>query len=284
MADPKTDTAFDLDDVSVVIVSVIGCEALQRIVSAFTNSGECIVSSRASGTVPHRRMAGVLSSQKRLVALVEDTVAVDENWAREAASLLSMPGIVGCAGPVLIDPKLSPRSKALALADFGRFAPKMIEGLAFGERMSGAAVRVADLPGCNMAFRRADLVAALDAVDGFVDNQVFAKLRASGGFLILSPNLTVTYSENDASAASLANRLEHGRIYSSRRLEGASLFARAVGALRSLALPIVLTGRSARHGAGMRVLYWAFLQNLAWSLGEFIGSFSARRHHLTHWS
>lgn len=284
MADPKTDTAFELDDVSVVIVSLIGGDALQRTQLAFANSGECIVSDRASGTVPQRRMAGVLSSQKRLVALVEDTVVVDEIWAREAASLLSMPGIVGCAGPVLIDPKLSPRSKALALTDFGRFVPKRLRGLVSGEDRSDAAVRAADLPGCNMAFRRADLLAALDAVDGFVDNQVFAKLRASGGSLILSPNLTVTYSENDASATSLANRLEHGRIYSSRRLEGASPFARAVGALRSLALPIVLTGRSARNGAGLRVLYWAFLQNLAWSLGEFIGSFSAHRHHLTHWS
>lgn len=155
--------------------------------------------------------------------------------------------------------------------------------MAFDEDMSGAAVGAADLPGCNMAFRRADLLAALDAADGFVDNQVFAQLRASGGSLILAPNLTVTYSENHASATSLFNRLEHGRIYSSRRLEGASPLARTIAALRSFALPIVLTARSARHGADLRVLYWLFLQNLAWSLGELMGSFSAHRHRLTHW-
>lgn len=284
MAETKADETYAVEDVCVVIVSVIGGDALLRSRSMFANAGECIVLDGASGSVPHRRMAGVLSSGKPVVALVEDSVRVDPGWTGEVARLLSIAGIVGCAGPVAIDPMLSPKSKALALADFGRFAPERVERLACGEDRFSEAVRMRELPGCNMAFRRSELLAATDAVEGFVDNQLFAELLESGGSLIVSSGLTVTYAEEHRSATSLANRLEHGRIYSSRRLEGASLLARSIGALRSLALPIVLIARSARHGAGFRVLYWAFLHSIAWSLGEFVGSFSARRHHLSQWS
>lgn len=267
-----------------IIVSVLGGNALERCRAAFTMAGECLVSERGSGSVPQRRMAAVCAAKRPIVALIEDTVTPEPDWAHEAARMLSKQGVVGCAGPVCLSPNLSARSAALALADFGRFGLRHYHRLSTGVLIDESIVSTPVLPGCNMAFRRTALLAAMDPQDGFVDQDAFSALIENGGTLAMTPTMSVTYSKDHEQATGLTNRYEHGRIYASRALEGRSPAARALAALRSLALPFVLTGRVARYRASLPVLGWALLQNGAWSLGELRGSLSTRRHQTTHWS
>lgn len=270
-------------DVSVVIISLIGGEALDRCKSAIGAAGECIVSKPGTGPIPLRRMRAVRRADRKFVAFIEDTVLPCPYWLSQITAYLECDNIVGCGGPVRIASSLSARSTALALADYGQFIPRRSDNSNLDPSPEKPHFARA-LPGCNMAFRREELLNVLDEEEGFIDQKIFDLITMDGGKIALAPRMAVTYCEDHARATALTNRFEHGRIYASRRFEHSSLASRAGAALRSLLLPLVLTGRMLRHDASPTILGWALLQNIAWSVGELVGSLSLRRHDITHWS
>ena len=286
-----------LESVSVVIISLGGGAAADRCRDAMVAGGaECIVAlpdgslggaitapaDPAFVPVPRRRMRAVEASSRPYVAIIEDTVRPNPDWGSNIASALSQPDVAAIGGPVEISPDLRPASYALALHDFGRFQKHRLE------TQTGAAARTASLPGAMMAFRRVLLLAALDPKDGLVDQDVWAKFGSRGYRMMLEPSMAVTYCRGHSTGERLPNRFQHGWIYASRSLAGASLARRATAAAKALLLPFVLTSRSWRdyrsdHQRSGSILLCLALQNLSWSLGELAGALTARRRSLEHW-
>lgn len=293
----KAEHGRPLENVSVIIIALGGGAAADRCRDAMAAGGaECIValpdgSLGAAATapadpafvpVPLRRMRAVEAASRPYVAIIEDTVRPDPDWGSNIVSSLSQPDVAAIGGPVEIASDLHPASYALALRDFGRFQRHRIE-------MQGeVAALTTSLPGANMAFRRDLLIAAMDPKDGLVEQHVCARLVAQGYKMMLEPSMAVTYCRGHAAGEKLPNRFQHGWIYASRSLSGASSAGRTAAAAKALLLPFVLTFRSWRdyrssHNRPGSILLWLALQNLSWSLGELAGALTNRSRNLDHW-
>lgn len=215
--------------------------------------------------VPARRRRAAELADTALIGFVEDTVVTGPDWVQAACTSLSRHGVVGVGGPVSIDPALSPSTRALALTEFGRFQTRNQTG---DERSS--------LPGCNFAFVRERLLAALPTA-GLIDNEVFDSLLEKGGKLVWAPDMAVTYCASHDAGARLSTRFNHGRLYAGRKLSSAPWYGRLIAATKALALPPVMIARSLRQarGSGLRsstMLGQIVLQHSAWAAGELAGA------------
>ena len=214
--------------------------------------------------IPAKRRSAVQLATTPLVALLEDTVVPDRGWADEVVSALGEESVVACGGPVRIADGLPASSKALALSEYGAYADGNLVG------------PVTALPGCNFAFRREALLAAMATGNGLVDQIVFAGLLKGGGQLVWAPGMTVKFCHANDEGARLATRFQHGRIYASSG-DRRTLGQRATAAAKALLLPPVLTLRSLRYAArakqvSMPTLGWVILEHTAWAAGEFVGA------------
>lgn len=219
---------------------------------------------RSEGSdVPARRRRAAELAQTPLIGFLEDTVVIAPGWTEAASAALARDGVGGVGGPVAINPRLPSASRALALTEYGRFS-------------ATATGTVEALPGCNFAFRRKTLLAALPA-EGLIDNEVFDRLAAAGKWLAWAPGMAVTYSAAHADGARLTTRFGHGRLYAGRRLAKAGLGAKLAGAAKALVLPAVLFARTLREAGAAELrspatLAQAALQHGAWAAGEFAGA------------
>jgi hypothetical protein len=132
------------------------------------------------------------------------------------------------------------------------------------------------LPGCNFAFRRDALLAALPE-EGLIDNEVFDRLATSGKRLVWTSGMAVSYRLAHTEGARLATRFEHGRLYAGRKHNRTGLGAKLGAAAKALALPPVLIARTLREAEAaewrsLATLAQAALQHTAWSAGEFVGA------------
>jgi hypothetical protein len=263
------------EDLTVIIVALIGGEALDACLAAVRRqSRNCLAVHRdgaivdAEGRtlgiadrldVPAKRRSVVELVTTPLVALLEDTVVPGSGWADAIAAAFRQRQVVACGGPVLIAEGLPPQTRALTLSEYGRYHDRQPAG------------EVAALPGCNFAFRREPLLEAMHGADGLVDLPVFGRLREAGGKLAWAPDMAVTFAHAFPEGARLKTRFDHGRIYASRN---AGLFSRTVTAAKALFLPAVLTARSLRQAQSTSVstLGWLLLQHSAWAAGEFAGA------------
>lgn len=216
-----------------------------------------------SRDVPARRRRAAELAQTPLIGFLEDTVVLASGWSKAAGAALVWNDVGGVGGPVSIDPRLPSASRALALTEYGRF--------------SAALTGTVDaLPGCNFAFRREALLAALPP-EGLIDNEVFDRLAAAGQRLAWAAGMAVTYCVAHADGARLATRFGHGRLFAGRRLAKAGLGAKLACAAKALVLPPVLLARTL-HQAGAAelrspaTLARAALQHSAWAAGEFAGA------------
>lgn len=214
--------------------------------------------------VPARRQRAAELAQTPLIGFLEDTVLPGFGWAEAAVAALAKDGVGAVGGPVTINKHLPSASRALALTEYGRF----------GAMDAGTAVQA--LPGCNFAFHRHALLAALSA-EGLIDNEVFDRLTDAGRHLAWAPEMAVTYSASHQDGARLATRFGHGRLYAGRRLAHAGLAAKFSGAVKALALPPVLLARTLREAGAAELrspatLAQAAMQHGAWAAGEFTGA------------
>lgn len=217
----------------------------------------------AGSDVPARRRRAAELAQTPTIGFLEDTVLPAPGWADAAGAALAADDVGGVGGPVAIDPRLPSASRALALTEYGRF----------GGAARGA---VHALPGCNFAFRRDALLAALPA-EGLIDNEVFDRLAAAGKRLAWNLGMAVTYCAPHAEGARLSTRFGHGRLYAGRRLAQTGFGAKLAGAAKALALPPVLIARTLREAQAAELrspatLAHAALQHSAWAAGEFAGA------------
>lgn len=269
------------DGLTVAIISLVGGAPLAACVDAMRGKVARLLVVHRNGSirdeagaeigrsetadVPARRLRAAQLATTSLVAMVEDTVVPHDGWGAAVVGALAKENAVAAGGPVMIDPTIPPGARALALTEYGRF-----------RRMASGGDAVGALPGCNMAFWRRALLAALPAA-GLIDNEVFERLAVAGGQLYWAPGMMVTYHANHAEGARLATRFGHGRLYASRRLEAAGAVERLAGAVKALALPPVLMLRTLRDAdreelRSPQTLLRAALQHGAWAAGEFTGA------------
>lgn len=268
------------EDLTIIVVSLLGGTATERCLEAAHLQAEKVLVVLKDGTImtargnevarctnlgiPAKRQRAVEVACTPTVALLEDIVIPDRRWAGAVRDGLAS-GAVACGGPVRIDQSLPASTRALALSEYGPYGDS---------RVAGEAQR---LPGCNFAFRRDALLKALVGRPGLVDLDAFRTLRELGGRMNWSPGMSVTLAHPFPDGARLKTRFEHGRLYASSLLTGASSAARVVRAARTILLPPLLTVRAlSSAGRGFRpsaaTIGWLLLQQTAWAAGELAGA------------
>jgi hypothetical protein len=267
------------DTLTVIVVALIGGEALDECVRAVGSQTANCLAVRRDGTIvdargqtvgaadrldiPAKRRSAVELATTPLVALLEDTVVPASGWAEAVAAALGGKDVVACGGPVTIAENLPAQTRALTMSEYGRYN---------GRQPAGP---IGALPGCNFAFRRDALLEAMGGSDGMVDLQVFRRLQENGGTIAWAPAMTVTFVRPFPDGARLKTRFDHGRITANLLAKGR--LSRALTAAKAFLLPAVLTARAVRN-AGLaqlrstRTLGWLILQHTAWAAGEFVGA------------
>ncbi len=306
-----------MSGVSIVVVSLVGGDALARVLDGLarqmqTVESECIVLTREQGNalaalqqqfasmrfverggraVPQARQHGLTLAQYDVVALLEDSSLPAEDWLQAVAQAFSHPECIAAGGPVTVAAGLAPRYQALACTEYGRFAPQAFAAMQTGQPAPTGLTAVARLPGNNLAYRKSRVLPFLQSNDeGLIEGVLNAWLQQQGEALMLAPAMQVCYSHADRHGGRLATRFQHGRLYAGKQAVGQGAATRFVWALKSLLLPLVLGLRGAQ---GMRkllpasrwpsVLLWTGLMETAWAAGEFTGYVSGAGRSLEAW-
>ena len=236
--------------------------------------------------VPLRRKRAVELCDSEVVVLLEDTTIPDSGFVGGVAQAFSRQDCVAASGAVSVGVGLGERYQALACTEYGRYHSSTLfdDGLA-------ETITVDRLPGNSLCYRRDTIMPLLlNNDEGLIEGTINQHLMAEGGVLLILRRLSVTYSGKDSWGGRLQTRFHHGWIYSGEQAERKGLIGRAVQSVKSLLLPIVLSGRAIKYMAGMReinrpftVACWICAMELCWSLGEFVGSVIGKPKNMEQW-
>lgn len=272
------------DSITIVIVVLLGGDALAACRAAVEPLGHTIIVVHPDGriddgsaaiispqNVPSRRRAGAEAAITPIVAFLEDTAVPMKGWDSEISKhLADGTGIAAVGGPVVIGSRLDAKSTALAVTEFGRYQPGPWT-LQIGANDTDA------LPGVNYAFRRDALLAATEETKRLVDGETYAQLKQFGWRMVGIPSMIVEYRHNHQVGAAIATRYFHGCIYAGQLYASASVMKRAIGMVKALMLPFILSARALRTvPKGLKdplsTYTWIIAQQTAWSAGEFMGA------------
>lgn len=265
---------------------LVVCRGEAQLIAENTPDDSVQVIPNGGDTVPQRRMTGLRRADTEIIALVEDSVVLCDAWIE--GLLESFENNTSASwGPVVPSSKLISRYRALAVLEYGRYAlgakPQIRKQWLLGEPLT--------LPGCNMAFRRDELLAVLDeSQDCLFEHKVARQYQAENRKINYSPKMKVVYDVIDAYSAKMSTRLQHGRIYGGSEAKRSGSVKRILGAARAILVPIVLTARGIRYSLRLGPGYlsptqvlWLFLMSAAWGLGEFQGFVFGAGESLKNW-
>ena len=260
------------DDLTVVVVSLVGGAALAQCLAALPRQATRIVVGRgarpedATSPVPALRLAALRAAQTPYVAFIEDTAVPGPNWAQGLRAVLAGSGAAAAAGPIVISPGLSARGRALGLSEYARF-------------QSAETEQASALPGLAFGVARDTALSVLgDQAEGLVEGDLFRRLVAAGQ-TVRTSSARVCYAAEHEQGARLKTRFQHGRLFAGRRFDKTMLARRLGYAAGAVALPVVMVRRALRNPAReLRVwpgvVGWLCLLSLAWSAGEVVGYLS----------
>ena len=273
--------------ISVVLVPLVGGDALQRCAQALRDSvapaddlellvapteaaeeveGATMLRDDGIGSVPSLRASALEVARGEVVAFLEDTSRPDPAWLLTIRRLFE-DGVVGAAGgPVRLDPGLGVRARALAYLEYGAWLePPHVP------------TSTRRLPGNNFAVRRTALEACPEVwSDGLREAELAPVLADKGSRVLVHPRLIVTYTWEDADLARLSTRYHHGRIYGGHRYGEGAWGSRLAMALSCPGIPFVLTARAWGHAKAdpkrsVFALPWLLLYAGMWAMGEGLG-------------
>ncbi len=224
-------------------------------------------------TVPQMRSLGIEAARGQSIALIEDDCVISESWWA-AAVRKSAEDVGAMGGPIEPGDYRKPLDWAVFFCEYGRFSPPF----------SGI---VPALPGNNVIYRRADLLALLadggvpvgTEVAGFYEVFAHARLLAQGRKLLAEPELMVKNVNSWAVRHVTKVPFLHGRGFAAMRTAGGHVGKRALLAGLSGLLPWVIVVRLLR-GVLQRgrctarfliALPWIGLFAVSWSAGELVG-------------
>lgn len=244
-----------------------------------------VVQCDASTNVPRLRAAGLVAAGGDIVAFLEDHAEPLAGW-RDAimAAFRRGDAVDGTApragravhavgGPVAIGAPGRAIDDAVWFYDYARFGPPLPSGV------------VHSLSGANVAYDREALLEALgddpgSDRDGLHEASLERALHARGRTLWLAGDAPVRVQRHES--ASRAIRLAHAlaRGFGARRAAVARPVARVIQAVSWPLVPPLLFLRTARaawrmpglRGRFLRASGWLLLLQLAWGVGEGLGS------------
>lgn len=219
-------------------------------------------------TIPQLRAAAIADSTGHLVVMTEDHCVATEDWyerivaAHRALPNLAIGGVIeNAAVERLVD-------WAAFLCEYSAFVSPLPAGV------------VHDIPGPNVAYKRAALEQMQDLLDeGRWETFLHARLEERGFPLYRDPSIVVLHRKFFGLGEFLSQRYHYGRGFAGMRVQGAPLSRKAVFALGSPILPPLilwrlgkrLFGRRRHRAIYLRALPLLALFTLSWSVGEMIG-------------
>jgi glycosyltransferase involved in cell wall biosynthesis len=213
------------------------------------------------------RTRGVQLSNGEIIAFVEDYGFVDDRWSAEIRKAHDSDfAVVGGA----IENKCPNRllNWAVYFFDYGKYMPPLKAGV------------TTTLSGMNVSYKRKALEKFADTYrDGFHETFLHEQMKLSGYELYLAPSAIVYLSKDYKLGATVQSFFALARSFASRRVLHKTRSKRAILALGSFLLPVLLPLRTVlrvvpkkKHLLSL-VLCLPYLSVLmtGWAAGEFCG-------------
>lgn len=221
--------------------------------------------------LPSLKAAAIRRASGDFIAVLDPSDAADSDWTSHIARAFEDPTVTAVGGTVLLAGPPDAGNVAAYLFEYGAFNQPLAAGDAPG-----------DLPGNNVAYRRSALLetcADILAAEGFNKPFFHARIRETGGRLVLMPAMRVRHLTSYRLGAFGARRFHYGRCFGSVRARR----AHPVDALKFRVFAPVVPGllvlrhlaRAAKHPGNRRLLPGAGLALCAvcacWGVGEWLG-------------
>lgn len=222
---------------------------------------------RQHDTYDMLKTQGMSACRGSVIALIEDTVIPERDWAVQVRAAHQLPhavigGAVEYAGRGLL-------GWAIYFMDFGRYARPLAEG------------PQSNLTDINVAYKAATLAANRDLWSHrYHETELHTGLAQRGATLWLRPQIVVRQDRRRlVFSEAMRERFQWGWVYGAKRATMVRRSTRAALILLSPAIPLVRLARLARKALTNKQLGGRFISallyllplTLAWSCGELYG-------------
>ncbi len=250
----------------ILVVERLGADHRDRIAHQFPSVR--VLPVPAGTPIPQMRAAAIQAARAPAVAVIEDHVLVGPDWARRMLDALGN-GAHAVGGSVDNAATGTLTDWAAFLCEYSAILPPLPQGPSDW------------LPGNNVIYRRDVLVAQAAVLDeGKWENRLHDAIRASGGTLVMHPEIVVGHKMHYTFWLYLSQRYLYSRSYAGARLQGATLSRRFAYGLAAMALPPVAFYRVIRNVTRKRRHQRELARSipmlvpfcLAWGLGEVAGA------------
>ena len=227
------DQLAERSQIEVVVVATESVNA-QAVVRGLHENCRVVLGGQLTEGIPRLRHRGLRAANGELIAILEDHVDVDKNWASTIFQMMDDPTISAVGGRVDAGQD-GWVNWGVFLADYARYIGPVEEG------------DHADLPGNNIAYRREALLAHADSLaEGKWESWVNAELAGEGHRLVSTNQMVVRHCKKFKLAEFLRLRWHFGRSYAGMRIADLGPLKRLVYGLGSTILPVMLTVRATR--------------------------------------
>ena len=233
----RTLTAIDqLPERSQIEVVIVGTEAVnpRTVLEGRPESCRMVLGGSLADGIPRLRHAGVTSARGDLIAILEDHVDVDIEWAKTIFEVMEDPKISAVGGRVDAGQD-GWVNWGIFMADYARYISPVAEG------------DHSDLPGNNIAYRREALLPHAGALaEGKWESWVNDRLIENGHRLRSTNRMVVRHCKRFKLIEFLKLRWHFGRSYAGMRISDLGPLKRAIYGAGSTILPLMLTIRATR--------------------------------------
>lgn len=224
-----------------------------------------------NANMPQLKGEAVAVARGKYIAILDPTDAADPEWISEIIAGFAEDCADGIGGSVLLADVDTAANAAAYLFEYGAFNPPLQAGITSG-----------DLPGNNVAYRREVLIdkcADILQAEGFNKPFCHARLRETGGSLVIRPGMRVRHLTAHHFWPFAVRRFHYGRCFGAKRWHFSTPWRRLLFAVFGPAVPLLLivrhVVRAARHRSNRRTLARAgpALAGICafWGTGEWLG-------------
>lgn len=196
---------------------------------------------RPGGTMPTLKADAIRAARGDYVCILDPADAAAPDWLERIEAAMRDPATTAVGGAVELGGPPTAANRAAFLFEYGAFHPPIAAGATDG-----------DLPGNNVAYRRAALVdwCADLLPGGFYKPFFHARIRARGGRLVIDPSMRVRHLTRHAFWPFGIARFHYGRCFGAMRLRDAPPRRRLAWIALAPAAPLLLAARHLRRAFG----------------------------------